>query len=1022
MTPANMTPERWQKVEEVFETAIELPAEEREAFLTQVCGEDDDLRTEIASLLENEAEETFFQSAVKDGAQTFAHAAVEEIIGQRIGAYRITGLVGQGGMGAVYRAVRDDDQFNQQVAIKIIKRGMDTGLVLRRFWRERQILASLNHQNIARLLDGGTTPDGRPYFAMEFIEGQPISDYCEARELSIPDRLKLFRQVCAAVQFAHQNLIVHRDIKPANILVTEDGTPKLLDFGIAKLLASDTGQASTRTVTGMRLMTPDYASPEQVRGGTITTASDIYSLGTVLYELLTGQHAHQFKTYSPVEIEETVCLTEAEKPSEAAARAEGGHSRWRKQLAGDVDNIVLMALRKEPERRYQSVEQFSEDIRRHLEGLPVIARKDTVGYRTGKFARRNKLGIAAVALVMLSLIAGLIATLHQTRIARAESARAEGERARAEANLVEARAQKTEAESQRAEALRQRSEADVQRALAEEQRAEAQAQTVEAMRQRALAEAERAKAENRFGQVRKLANTFLFDFHDKIRDLPGSTPARELVVKTALEYLDGLARESAGDTALQWELATAYEKVADVQGNPNQANLGQTAAALESYRKTTEIAEKLLARDPANEKFLRMLASVYSKVGPIELRGGKTALARQTAQKGIGIAERLLAVRPADDEVFALIIVGYANIGATDQLTGDIPGAMQTARQRLAIANRWMAERPGPRARASLATSQGEIADISNHMGDLPAALELFRQALAFYLVAVEEQPNNAQVRRQLVAIYGRLASVLGDPRGINLGDTAAAIEHQRKALAIAEELAAADPKNVRARNELNFQYRDLGLLLGETNPAEAIKLFDQAFTVMKATAPAGRPVSREYEAMYHAEVAQPWLKMGNRAAARQHADQAGELLRAIPIQNRMFTTEIADKLHLAIGDVLLETGDVAGALENYRQALSFAEGDVAASPFDMEKRYGLAFCHEKLGKYHVTLAAQAGLAAGQQTEHWREARAHHQKATQVWNEWSRWGKSSAFDVKRKEQTARALAECDAALAKLGAR
>ncbi|MEP7341057.1 MAG: serine/threonine-protein kinase, partial [Acidobacteriota bacterium] len=563
-----MTPERWQKVEEVFETSVELPLEEREAFLTRVCNGDEELRAEIASLLANEVEETYFQSAVKDGAKTFARAAVEEIVGQRIGVYRLTALVGQGGMGAVYSAIRDDDQFNQQVAIKIIKRGMDTSFVLRRFWRERQILASLNHPNIARLLDGGTTPDGRPYFVMEFIAGQPISDYCDAHQLSIPDRLKLFRQVCAAVQFAHQNLVVHRDLKPANILVAEDGAPKLLDFGIAKLLASDTGRAATRTQTGLRMMTPDYASPEQVRGGAITTASDIYSLGTVLYELLTGQRAHQFKTYAPVEIEETVCRTEAEKPSEAAAHGGGAAARWRKQLAGDLDNIVLMALRKEPERRYQSVEQFSEDIRRHLEGLPVAARKDTLGYRASKFARRNKLAIAAAALVIASLLGGMIAANRQAR-----------------------------------------------------------------------------RAERRFQQVRKLANTFLFDIHDEIKKLPGSTAARAHVVNTALEYLDNLALEADDDPALQLDLARAYDRVGRVLGDPNEQNLGQSAAARAGFQKALSLYGKLIAREPSNQRLLELSSGLNLRIGDFQSNEGNFAAMEQSYRAAMLAVEKMKAAR-----------------------------------------------------------------------------------------------------------------------------------------------------------------------------------------------------------------------------------------------------------------------------------------------------------------------------------------------------------------------------------------
>ena len=318
-----------------------------------------------------------------------------------------------------------------------------------------------------------------------------------------------------------------------------------------------------------------------------------------------------------------------------------------------------MAMRKEPERRYSSAEQLSEDLRRHFAGLPVLARHDTLAYRTSKFARRHKIGLAATALVLVSLVGGVAATTREARIARAESARAEVQRARAESHLAEANRQRAEAEAQRSEALLQKAEAQQQRAEADRQRASATAQTAEAVRQRATAEAQRAKAESRFQQVRKLANTFLFDFHDKIQTLPGATPARELVVKTALEYLDSLATEAADDPALSWELATAYEKVADVQGYPSRGNLGQTAAALESYRKAIAIEEKLLAANPSNEKCLQSLAGIYNKVGYMQMRGGQNAIARQTLQKGLGTAERLLARKPGDVEAYALIASSY---------------------------------------------------------------------------------------------------------------------------------------------------------------------------------------------------------------------------------------------------------------------------------------------------------------------------------------------------------------------------
>jgi serine/threonine protein kinase len=324
-----------------------------------------------------------------------------------VGPYRLIREIGSGGMGTVFLAVRNDDAFQRRVAIKVLRRGMDTDAIVRRFRHERQILASLQHPYIAGLLDGGSTSDGLPYFAMEYVQGQNISDFCEARTLDTTARLELFRKVCAAVQYAHQNLIIHRDIKPANVLVTSDGTPKLLDFGIAKLVNPEVGgQTLAPTAAGLQLMTPDYASPEQVRGETVTTATDVYSLGVLLYELLTGRRPYELTSRSLADVAHVICHAEPERPSTAVTQPVRGATsphtdRLRRRLAGDLDNIALKALSKEPDRRYASVDQFSEDVRRHLAGLPVIARKDTVGYRAAKFVRRNKGVVAAGAATLI---------------------------------------------------------------------------------------------------------------------------------------------------------------------------------------------------------------------------------------------------------------------------------------------------------------------------------------------------------------------------------------------------------------------------------------------------------------------------------------------------------------------------------------------------------------------------------------------------------------------------------------------
>jgi len=440
-----MTPEHWQQLKDVLATALELDPQQRPMYLDRTCRDDHSLRHEVELLLSRE--QGIGPGFLEDGALAETAAAVlpEEAnpwLGRMVGAYRIVEQIGAGGMGEVYRGFRDDDQFRQQVAIKVVRAGQGSGFVLGRFRNERQILASLDHNNIARLLDGGTTAEGLPFFVMELIEGQPITEFCDQRRLSITARLRLFSQVCAAIQYAHQHLIIHRDIKPANILVTPDGTPKLLDFGIAKILDTDSVTGSSdATLTAFRILTPRYASPEQIKGEAMTTASDVYSLGVVLYELLTGRSP--LRTGTPQQTADAVCTSEAERPSTAIRRTDlasgdgfdvGGSTpeKLHKRLRGDLDNIVLMALRKEASRRYASVGHLQEDIRRHLESIPVLARNDTAWYRATKFAGRHKAGVVATAAAMVALLMGAAIALYEANVARQQAEIARIQRARAE--------------------------------------------------------------------------------------------------------------------------------------------------------------------------------------------------------------------------------------------------------------------------------------------------------------------------------------------------------------------------------------------------------------------------------------------------------------------------------------------------------------------------------------------------------------------------------------------------------------
>jgi serine/threonine protein kinase/tetratricopeptide (TPR) repeat protein len=392
--------DRWLRIEYLFYAALELD-DGRAAFLDEACGNDVELRMEVETLLRSSGKTLgFLQQPV---AQAVQQIAAEEIAGKRIGAYRLLRQLGEGGMGKVYLAARADDLYQKEVAIKTVQSGLGQNRAkLMRFRSERQILANLDHPNIAHLLDGGFTEDGLPYLVMEYVNGIRVDDYCRKNNLGIEPQLQLFSTICAAVEYAHKNLVVHRDLKPENILVTAEGVPKLLDFGIAKLLDPEGGDF-TQTRTTERIMTPDYASPEQVLGEPVTTSTDVYALGVLLYELLAGKRPFKLDTTSPFEIIRIICEQDPEPPSVIAA-ANPKLAVVARKLSGDLDNIVMMAMRKEPARRYVSVAAFADDVKAHLTGYPVQARTDTWKYRSGKFVRRHKAGVIATAIVALALI------------------------------------------------------------------------------------------------------------------------------------------------------------------------------------------------------------------------------------------------------------------------------------------------------------------------------------------------------------------------------------------------------------------------------------------------------------------------------------------------------------------------------------------------------------------------------------------------------------------------------------------
>ncbi len=751
-----MLPERWAQIKDKLNVALELGPKQRAEYLEAIANEDPELRRELESLIasHNQAATDFLDQPVTEIAK-LPLLPGNDLIGRRLGPYELVCQIGAGGMGEVYRAFRADDQYRKEVAIKLVRTGPGATLTMERFRNERQILATLEHPNICLMLDGGTTQEGLPYFVMELIEGKPIDVYCNEHRLSIQERLKLFLQVCSAVQYAHQRLIIHRDIKPLNILVTRDGVPKLLDFGIAKILDENGAGKHAVTMTAFQVLTAGYASPEQVRGETITTASDVYSLGVVLYELLTGESPYRVPKSSSHEITRAVCEEEPLRPSTIARQKEETGStassteKLSKRLHGDLDNIVLMALRKEAVRRYPSVEQFAGDIRRHLQNLPVTARQDTLRYRTSKFVARHTAGVVGAIVAALALTFGLAIAVHEAHIARVQ-----------------------------AEVARQ----------------------------------ERARAERRFNDVRKLANSLLFEVHDSIKDLPGSTPARKLLVSRALEYLDSLSQESKTDASLQREMAAAYEKIGDVQGQPRQANLGDPAGAAVSYQKALAIRESLAQHDPQDLELGRQLIPNYGKLSDLLWASGDSKAAMDYSDKAFSTAVKLYgssAVGPQDRAMLAAYYMDHGYKQA--EIGGDRSGGLATMQTGTTMLEQMASADPkNLRVRRYLYLSYSRIAQVvEENPGDRPRAAALYKKALSSAQSLVAAEPTNAEFRR--LSIYGQfsLGEILAE-----LGDKTTALAYDRQALSGFQALAAADPANAQLQQDIGRVRAEMGQVM----------------------------------------------------------------------------------------------------------------------------------------------------------------------------------------------------------------
>jgi eukaryotic-like serine/threonine-protein kinase len=759
------------RVKDLFEEASALDDAAQCLFLDGVCGNDGELRAEVVSLLSahSTAQAILDRCAVEYLPQDAFDVPPQDWQGRRIGAYELVACLGRGGMGEVWRARRADTQYEKQVAIKLVRAGYDSAFVLQRFKAERQILASLEHPNIAHLIDGGVTQEGQPYLVMELVEGRPIDEYCEAQNLAIAERLRLFREVCGAVSYAHQRLVVHRDLKPANILVTAEGAIKLLDFGIAKLLQPPAdGAAVEATRTTMRALTPAFSSPEQILGLNITTASDVYSLGVVLFHLLTGRSPYRTSLASTRDAIQDVCETEPLKPSAAAQVTPINKTRALPDT--ELDDITLRALRKEPEKRYSSAEQLSEDLRRYLAGLPIIAHGDQFTYRAGKFLRRHRIELVAAGVVAAALLVGIVAAMYEAHIANQQ----------------------------------------------------------------------RARAERHFGSVRALANTFMFQMDESIRDLPGATAARALLVKTALTYLDTLSKEPGSDRALQLELAQAYDKVGDVQGQNNAPNTGQAPAAVASYEKAIALLAPLAAAYPANNPARTLLALDHLKHSrALITMNGNARAAVDESQQGVTILEQVAANN--DPTAKQWLASAYSYHAWHLMWSGRGEEAMSTVNEAIGIFE--AAHRATPddiNIQFRLANTYNDAATLVQSRGTQPAvieeALSLLRNALAMHQHALSIAPAHA------IAFW---RSIAADHINIGIemyqrGDYAGSLQDLNAALEALEKTQV-DPNNFQARlDTAKAMHHVARALFAAGRTEDAAATFAQTLSKLNALAEQG--------------------------------------------------------------------------------------------------------------------------------------------------------------------------------------
>ncbi|HEY3174463.1 MAG TPA: serine/threonine-protein kinase [Candidatus Polarisedimenticolia bacterium] len=904
---------------ELFAEALERPPEERRAFLDSRCSGSADLRAEIDSLIAaHEAREragTFLGQIDRERSAVLLQEEPElEAAGRRVGPYRLLRELGRGGMGVVYLAERAEGGFQQNVAIKLLKRGMDSDAILKRFLRERQILAGLEHLNVARLLDGGVTDEGQPWFAMEHVDGVPITEYCRERQLDLRQRLRLFEESCRAVQYAHGKLIVHRDLKPSNMLVTAEGQLKLLDFGVAKLLGGPLAgdeRSVTLTQTGIHPLTPEYAAPEQVRGEPVTTATDIYALGLVLYELLTGRRPYGGEGSSRQDLARAACETEPPPPSEASDVP----PRAARSLKGDLDAVVLKALRKEPQRRYASAEALARDIGRFLAGQPVEARPDSVAYRAGRFVGRHKVGVGAVTAAALSLLAGLIGTSWQAVVAARERdrARLEAERAeRVKEFLIDLFRASDPAESKgrevTAKELLERGTERIEKELSSQPAVQAELLYTMGVSFWSLGRLDRARTvEERSIEIARQAYG---PEHPEV--------ALGLDALGGILYASGQL-EAAEETRRQ---ALAMRRRLFPADSPevaeSMANLGTVLvrrAKLDEaeplLREALEIRQKRLGPEhPDTARSIMNLANV------VQAKGDYASAARLHAQ-AVSLRRKLRGDQHPE------VATALGSLGAALAATGDLQGAEAAHREALSIRRKVLgAEHP------AVALNMLHLASVLHLEGDLEGAESMYREALALDRKLLGESHSDVAIA------LTNLARLLTDrarfEEAMPLFDQAVAL-HSRVTGADHPFLATTLENKAHA-------------LIVQGRSREALPLLERCLVIFRARyGPAHPQTASALE-----DVAEARADLGELAEAE------GVFREALDLQRRARQEPHRDTVVtlLGLGQVLVRQGRAAEAEPPLREALDQSEKVLPSTHWRQgDIQSVLGDCLRRLGK-----------------------------------------------------------------------